>query len=240
MRRFLLIGGLVLLLAAPAHARSGQSPGSGSLTGGAGGVDGACVGSKVTLRDDLGGSGMTANSPTSVVIGATAGRYTCATMRMPCTASGYTKISFSISVGLAGSVGEVGIFDSTGATRITSTGSKSEAAAGNSDTTGLAPFTLTGGTQYLVCHASSAAATVSIFSMNAGSPFNNAIATSALVSGAGATQVAPFNEACTANVTPYTCCTGLGTGTCLGMADRTGIQGVTASTTAGPLVVIGP
>lgn len=240
MRRLLVSLVLVVAMVSYVNARSGQSPSSGSLTGGAGGVDGACVGAKVNLRDDLGGSGMTFNAPTSVVIGATAGRYTCSTFRMPCTAAGYTKLSFSLSVGLASSVGEVGIFDITGATRITSTGSKTEAASGNVDTTGLAPFTLTGGTQYLACHASSAVATVSVLSMNAGSPFNNAVANSAWVSGAAATQVAPFNEACTAGSTPYTCCTGLGTGTCLGMVDRVGIVGIAASTTAGPIIVIGP
>jgi len=239
--RPLLSGLILVLLASVAQARSGQSPSSGSLTGGAGGVDGACVGGKVTLRDDLGGSGMSSNAVTAIVVSATAGRYRCSTVRMPCTASGYTKMSFSVEVGLAASVGEVGIFDITGVTRIASTGPRSEVAAGAVDATGLASFTLTGGTQYIACHASSAAVTVSILSTNTGNvALNNSIVNSAFLGGSLATQVAPFNEACTAGSTPYTCCTGLGTGTCLGMADRTGVSGIAASPTAGPLIVIGP
>jgi hypothetical protein len=149
-------------------------------------------------------------------------------------------MSFSIGTGLAAHVCEAGIFDSTGATRIASTGSQSCVASGTKDATGLTAFTLVGGTQYLACIATSAVATVVYLTMNTSDALNNSIANTTFAGGSGAAQVAPFNEACTAGSTPYTCCTGLGTGTCLGMADRTGVPGITASASNAPLIVIGP
>jgi hypothetical protein len=149
-------------------------------------------------------------------------------------------MSFAIATGLAASVCEAGIYDATGATRIASTGSQSCVAAGVINATGLPAFTLVGGTQYLACTASSAVATVAYVTMNTSDAINNAIANTTFSGGSSAVQVAPFNEACTAGSTPYTCCTGLGTGTCLGMADRTGVPGIAAGSANAPLIVIGP
>ena len=240
MRRFLATLSLVAIATTAQAGTPGQSPSSGSLTGGAGGVDGACAGGKVVLRDDLGGSGVARNAPTTATVSANSGRISCGMFRAPCTASGYTKISFNITTGLASSVCETGIYDSTGATRIASTGSQSCAASGVINATGLTPFTLVGGTQYLACVASSAVATVVYLTMNTSDALNNAIANTTFAGSSTAANCAPFNEACTAGSTPFTCCTGLGTGTCLGMVDRTGVPGITASASNAPLIVIGP
>lgn len=237
MRRLLVALALVAV-ATFAHAgTSGQDPTTGSLTGGAGGVDGSCQGFKVTLHGDLQRSEAPRDAQQTITA-SSVGVYACSIFRMPCTASAYTKIAYSIITGgAANAQSEVGIFSADGATRITSSGVLASTAI-QTNTATVSAFTLTGGTQYLVCIATSVAATLQFIGINAGALFNNQYETSTFASGAGATQVAPMNDACTANLTPYTCCTGVDTGTCLGMADRVGIQAIVGVGGTGPLVVI--
>src|SRR5207249_311685 len=90
--------------------------------------------------------------------------------------------------------------------------------------TGLGPALLTQGTDYVECFSSSTNATLAYASPN--------VANLNILGGAGAPSIynftaanaAQFNAACTANVTPYACCTGVGTGTCTGMPSTLGAQ----------------
>lgn len=237
MRRFL--SALVLVaIATIAHAgTSGQDPSRGSETGGGGGVCDAAL--KVALFATQSGFGANVGSvPTLNITPATAGLYNCGIFQAPCTGT-FTKLACSASTGLASSVGECGIFDSTGATRIASTGALSTAAAITLTKTGLS-YILLSGTYYLSCWADSATATVVYRASSTPSGYNNQYVSTTFTSGSGATQVAPFNEACVGSTNPYTCCTGAGTGTCLGMADRTGIQGITAASVVGPILTAAP
>lgn len=230
-----LVALLLLLVTAPAFAVTGQNPTSGSATGGAGG---ACYASgKVTLAAAQDGF-MPIPQITTTTTGATAGLYACSLVQAPCTGA-FTKMACRVTTGTASSVSECGLFTADGLTRIASTGAVATTAATNISTTGLS-FSLTSGTRYLACWASSATATVQYSGTTAGTAFNNLYASATFNSGTGATQVAPFNAACAGNTNPYTCCTGAGTGTCTGMADRTGVQGITAASVSGPVIVVGP
>jgi len=239
MRTVRVLLALLLVSAAPAFARTGQSPDSGSATGGAGG---ACTG-RVALVGSLDGStalGALAFS-SALPSAATKGIYACGTFRMPCTAVGYTQIGMVIGVGVASSQIEVGVFDSAGAARITSTGPLVGTTAGPMTAT-VTAFTLTSGTKYLACFAESEILTLTARTAHpGGSYFGSTFTSEVFVSGTGATQVAPYNNACTGLTAPYTCCTAANAGTCLGMADRVGVQGITASATASwPVIVIAP
>lgn len=226
----------VLLCATPAFARSGQNPASGSGTGGAGG---ACSpGTKVTLSGVQNGNGPLP-SLTTTTTGGTAGLMNCSLVQAPCTGT-FTKMACQVTTGAASSVSECGIFTSSGGSRVSSTGAVATTAATNLSATGLTAFTLTSGVNYLVCWASSATATVQYRGTTPGTSFNNQYVNTTFSSGTGATQVAPFNAACSASTNPYTCCTGSGTGTCLGMADRTGVPGIAAASVSGPVVVVAP
>jgi len=237
MRRFLATLSLVAIATIAQAGTSGQNPGSGSLTGGAGGVDGSCQGRKVTLVGDLQRSNAVRNAEQTITIG-TVGVYSCSAFRMPCTAADYTKIAYSVLTGgAAGTQSEVGIFSADYGTRITSTGVLASTVL-QTNTAVVSAFTLTGGTEYVACVAASQSGTMQYNGTNPGAVINNQYENSTIVSGSLATQVSPMNDACTAGSTPYTCCTGVDTGTCLGMADRTGISGAVAASTSGPIIVI--
>jgi hypothetical protein len=236
MRHVLRAFVILFACASLASAGSGQNPSSGSITGGGGG---ACpTAGKVTLFGAANTFAPVA-SVTTTTTGATAGLYACSLVQAPCTGS-FTKIGCRVMTGLTSSVSECGVYTATGGSRIASTGAVATTASTNILTTGLSAFTLTSGVNYLVCWASSAAATVVYSGTTPGTAFNNLIANTVFNSGAGATQVAPFNAACSASLTPYTCCTGNGTGTCLGMVDRTGVPGIVAASVSGPVVIVGP
>ena len=236
MRRRLISLALLLAVASPAHARTGQSPDSGVLSGGAGGTVPSTE--KMFLSFGLSGFPPQGSAPTSVTTGATAGLYACSMVTAP-RGGAFTKIACAVTTGLAASSGECGIFDSAGAARIASTGVLATTAAAVLTAT-VASFNLTAGTNYLNCWADSAVATVAYRSGATATSFNNQYVNTTFNSGAGATQVAPFNDACTAGSTPYTCCTGLGTGTCLGMVDRVGVQGIVAASVMGPVIQVAP
>lgn len=236
MRRLLTSVALVLTLAGVASARTGQNPTGGLPSGGAGGV--VLSTEKMFLWFGLSGFAPQGTPPTQPVTPATAGLYNCSIVTAP-RGGTFTKLACAITVGLAATSGECGIFDSAGAARIASTGPIATTAAATLSKTGLS-FTLTAGTNYLACWADSATATVAYRANGTPGAYQNQYVNTTFNSGAGATQVAPFNEACTAGSTPYTCCTGLGTGTCNGMADRTGVQGLTAASVIGPLLTVAP
>jgi hypothetical protein len=194
---------------------------------------------KLTLATTLSGHGHVGLAPGAVVTPSVAGLYVCSLVQAPCGGT-FTKLACANTVGLASSQGECGIFNATGTARIASTGPLSTATATTLSTTGLTAFTLTAGTNYLVCWADSATATVSYRIVGTPTTFANTFVNTTFQSGTGATQVAPFNLACTAAATPYACCSGSGTGTCNGMADRTGVPGLTAAGVAGPPIMVAP
>lgn len=225
----------LLLVAAPAHARSGQTPSSGSATGGLGG---ACLPTEAfVLASNVDGNGPLP-AITTTTTGATAGLINCSLVQAPCSGV-FTKMGCRVTTGAASAVSECGLYTSDGATRVASTGAVATTAATNISKTGLS-FTLTSGTHYLACWASSATATVAYSGTTPGTAFNNLYVNTTFSGGTGATQVAPFNAACAGSTNPYTCCTGAGTGTCTGMADRTGVPGIAAASVSGPVIVVGP
>lgn len=234
MRRLLLVLAL-LLCTAPAFARSGQNPSSGSATGG---IGGACSpGEAFVLSSNIGGNGPIPILTTTTT-GGTAGLMNCSLVQAPCTGT-FTKLACRVTTGAASSVSECGIFTSSGGSRIASTGPTATTAATNISKTGLS-FTLTSGVHYLTCWASSATATVQYSGTTPGTAYNNLYVNTTFSGGTGATQVAPFNAACVGSTNPYTCCTGSGTGTCNGMANRTGVPGIAAASVSGPIVTVGP
>ena len=236
MRKLVLVALLVLACASPAGARSGQNPSSGSATGGGGGT--CSPSKKVVLAAVQDGSGPLP-SLTTTTTGSTAGLINCSLVQAPCTGT-FTKMACQVLTGTASSVGECGIYTSSGGSRIASTGALATTAAANLSTTGLTAFTLTSGVNYLVCWANSATGTVQYRGTTPGTSFNNQYVNTTFSGGTGATQVAPFNAACSASTNPYTCCTGSGTGTCLGMVDRTGVPGIAAASVSGPVVTVAP
>ena len=238
MRRKLLLGvALALAFAVPASARQGQGPVSGSTTGGAGG---ACVSTdKQYLSQSQNGAVPEGTSEVATTTPGTGGQFVCSLMQAKCTGT-YTKLACAVTVGLAGTQGECGIFDSTGATRVASSGAVSTAVGLTISGTGLTPYVLTSGTMYLVCFADSATTTVTYRAPNTQSAFHNTYTNVTFSGGTGTAQLAQFNDNCTANVTPYSCCTGADTGTCIGMAAVTGVPGVAAASVMGPTVMAGP
>lgn len=239
-RQGFLTGLLILALVLPADARIGQGPSTGTGTSGPGNFGTNCS-TLLSLGEDQQAQGPTLLGTASLATSGTPGLYVCHLIRPQCSANGWTKLGAQVTVGLAAQVAEIGVFTSDGATRLFSSGSQSVAVAGTISGT-IAAFNLVAGTQYLVCWVSSAAGTVSFRIPYSPGTLNNLYGNTTFTSGALATQVAPFNEACTAGATPYTCCTGLGTGTCLGMADRTGVPGLAASASGspGPWIRIAP
>jgi hypothetical protein len=237
MRRLLIALALVAVTTLAHAGTSGQDPSGGSPTGGAGGVCDPTT--KQVLWGSLSGfaAGL-GTAPLAPTTPGTAGQYICGLVMSACTGV-YTKISCVVTTGLAATKGECGLFTADGATRVASTGALSTAAAANLTAT-VSSFTLVSGVSYLACWADSAVATVAYRAIGNLTSWNNVFVNTTFTSGVGATQVAPFNEACTAGSAPYTCCTGLGTGTCLGMADRTGVQGITAFSAIAPAMVMAP
>lgn len=237
--RWLALLLVLILYAVPAHARSGQNPTTGTGVAGPGNFGTNCS-TVLTLYGDEQWQGPSASALTTVTVAATSGQIQCHLVRPSCNVINWTKLACAVVTGLAASVSECGIYTADGATRITSTGPIATAAAVTLSATGLTPYSLTGGTQYLACWASSAAATVQYRAPILPTGFNNQYANTTFNSGTGATQVAPYNPACVGASNPYTCCSGAGAGTCNGMADRVGVQGITAASVQGPVLRLAP
>jgi len=172
-------------------------------------------------------------SSTSILtIGSTAGQLRCGRFNMPCNMSA-TALTFRIATaGAAGSQCAAVLYSLNGNTKYLDTGV--QACDVNNTTitiTGLPTATLTIGTDYIVCLASSATATLTYFGIT-GTAYYNASSTYLST----AANLAQFNANCTAPSTPYTCCTGLTTGTCTGMPSTTGT--LTGSSASPPELVI--
>jgi len=238
MRRLVLSLGLLVILTGVVSARSTQNPDAGSSAGGAGGACNALTG-KLVLATALSGSGALGTAPAASSASATPGLMQCSQVQATCTGT-FTKLACSVSTGSGTTQSECGLFTASGATRIASTGPQSTAAAATLSAT-VTAFTLTSGTNYLACFASTGVgAAVQYRALGTATAFHNQFVNTCFAGGSLATQRAPMNDECTAGSTPYTCCSGVKAGTCNGMADRTGVPGVAATAVMGPLMAVAP
>lgn len=160
------------------------------------------------------------NWETGSYLGPAAGQLRCYRAVIGCQSSvGYTKIAFRVWTAVASSQGAVAIYTSDGATKVMDGGVKNTTSTTTYSTTGLTATNLQAGQIYLVCAAGSDV-NLRVYAYADGldqgpAPFGNPLTT--IEGGTAASELAQFNDNCTALDTPYDCCTGADTGTCAGM-----------------------
>lgn len=167
----------------------------------------------------------------------TVGQLRCGRWTPECDMPSATKLAFRhTAAGAAGSQCSVAVYTADGATKMLDTGVLDcSVAAVDKSVTGLTAASFSAGTSYLVCHASSVAATLAYLSPSgATATLWNTYATFASTTA----NAAQFNDACTGLNTPYTCCLAADAGTCTGMPSTTGA--LTNATVAIPIAVIHP
>jgi hypothetical protein len=176
-------------------------------------------------------------TPANVSTGGTAGQLRCYRMRQQCTKTGATQVGWRVATGSATHECAVAIYNSTGTTLIAKAAAQL-CDANNTDEsdTAVASFNLTGGTDYLVCHATSVATTILVQGMN--NALGNVLTDQFVQGPTTAADVAQFNAACTAASTPYSCCTGAQTGTCTGMPASVGTLSGMSGTLGGIYLVV--
>lgn len=241
---------LVAAFATGVRADQYQLPSSGSAVTSAEARD--CNGRVFLLDGDGAGA---VPSPATMNANTTVGRAYCMSFSMLCTARDYTRMAFGITTaGPANSQQEVGIytFDPTAlggnggpGVRVVSSGPQSSSSTGSPTVSGLGPFTLQQGTAYVACWAGSdTTGAVRTVSPGSTAQLANLVGFTPVnvgwEGGNGAAQIFEFNGACTGAGAPYTCCSGADTGTCTGMAGRTGVPGAASGGVSGPLIVISP
>jgi len=175
-----------------------------------------------------GGDSLPSAGGNAAAIG-TAGLVRCARVTMQCSITA-SNLYWRVGVGVASQTCAVGIYDKTGASQITASPESTTCASSSQNrSAAVSPFTLTAGTEYLACFASSGT-TVQVFGNASGTA--NAGGTNNVVDGATAVaNKAQFNIDCASASTPYSCCTGAGTGTCTGMPSSLGTLSAAGSST---------
>lgn len=167
----------------------------------------------------------------NTTVSGTLGQLRCGRFLMPCDKSP-TKLAFRVgTAGASGAQCSVGVYSLDGNTKLLDSGVIACDASGDKSTTGLSA-SLVQGTEYWVCVAGSVTATLQYLSVAGVATVLNTYQTYQ----ATAANVAQFNDACTASVTPYACCTGSKTGTCTGMPTTLGT--LTAGTPFAPVAVV--
>lgn len=238
MRRTIALVLFLVVATLAVAAGASQIRSSGGTLASLGGI--GCGTRTVVPAADL-GMNYPPDSASSLAATATAGQLTCYKFVQTCTGFSPTKIGANITTQLAGASFSVGIYSSTGASRLLNSGILSAASAGFVSATGLTAAPLAAGTTYLACFATSATATVAARSIvgpittdGSVNAFSN---TWVGTGGTGATAVAQYAVNCVGAANPYACCTGAGVGaTCAGLPATVT---VTAAAVNLPIIALG-